>query len=129
MSHEAKVMLENLNAALGEVEFKSSVAGVLFGDSISGQQLRQVISNLATSSDRLAAITTSLDSLSKDISEGEGTIHYLATDTVFVNKLEQTMLNIEEGTARFNENMEALKHSFLTRRYFKKQEKEKAKNQ
>ncbi|HCW07282.1 MAG TPA: MCE family protein, partial [Cytophagales bacterium] len=30
----------------------------------------------------------------------------------------------EQGTQRFNENMEALKHNFLFRGYFKKQEKE-----
>ena len=129
MSSEAKTLLANLNTALGEVAFKQSVAGLLFGDSISGQQVKQVLNNLEVSSKRLAAITTSLDSLSTSISQGEGTIHYLATDTLFVNKLEQTMLNIEEGTARFNENMEALKHSFLTRRYFKKQEKAEANNE
>ena len=37
------------------------------------------------------------------------------------------MENIELGTAKFNENMEALKHNFLTRRYFKKLEKEEQK--
>lgn len=39
----------------------------------------------------------------------------------------KTMHNIEEGTDKFNENMEALKHNFLTRGYFRKLEKEKAK--
>jgi phospholipid/cholesterol/gamma-HCH transport system substrate-binding protein len=37
------------------------------------------------------------------------------------------MKSIEEGTERFNENMEAFKHNFLTRGYFKKMAKEEEK--
>ena len=33
----------------------------------------------------------------------------------------------EEGTQKFNENMEALKHNFLTRGYFRKLEREEKK--
>ncbi len=43
---------------------------------------------------------------------------------MFVNQLEKSMENIEQGTERFNENMEALKHNFLTRGYFRKLEKQ-----
>jgi phospholipid/cholesterol/gamma-HCH transport system substrate-binding protein len=33
---------------------------------------------------------------------------------------------VEQGTAGFNQNMEALKHTFMLRGYFRKQEKKKA---
>ncbi len=64
---------------------------------------------------------------SPGISEGEGALNYLTKDTILVQRLEATMKNIEEGTARFNENMEAFKHSFLTRGYYKKMAKEEQK--
>ena len=35
------------------------------------------------------------------------------------------MLNINQGTEKFNQNMEALKHNFLTRGYFRKLERKK----
>ena len=35
--------------------------------------------------------------------------------------------NIQKGTDGFNQNMEALKHNFLLRGYFKKQEKQRRK--
>jgi phospholipid/cholesterol/gamma-HCH transport system substrate-binding protein len=41
--------------------------------------------------------------------------------------LKETISNLNKGTAKFDENMEALKHSFLTKKYFKEQEKEKEK--
>ena len=37
------------------------------------------------------------------------------------------MTNINEASAKLNENMEAMRHNFLFKGYFKKQEKEKAK--
>jgi len=44
-----------------------------------------------------------------------------------VNSLKSTLKNINEGTDKFNQNMEALKHNFLTRGYFKKLEREEKK--
>ncbi len=59
--------------------------------------------------------------------EGEGAINYLSNDKEFVKELEETVKNINEGTDKFNQNMEALKHNFLTRGYFRKLEKQKEK--
>ena len=50
-------------------------------------------------------------------------------DEEFVKNLEQTIININEGTEKFNENMEAFKHNFFTRSYFKKVEREQKKEQ
>ncbi|WP_036386677.1 MlaD family protein [Muricauda sp. MAR_2010_75] len=123
ISAEANITLEKLNGIITDINFENSVADVLLSDSISGQQMKSILLNLETSSQKMASISHTLDSLSTTISKGKGTINYLATDTVLVDQLERTMQSIEEGTARFNENMEALKHNFLTRRYFRKQEK------
>lgn len=129
LSTQANIMLKQLNEIVANIEYENSVADVLTNDSISGQQMKNILSNLESSSLKMASVSRTLDSLSTRIYEGKGTINYLATDTVFVNQLQHTMQNIEEGTARFNENMEALKHNFLFRRYFKKLEKEKARKE
>lgn len=123
ISTEANLTLEKLNGIITDIDFKNSVAHVLLNDSVSGQQMKGILENLETSSEKMASISHTLDSLSTSISKGKGAINYLAMDTVLVNQLERTMQSIEEGTARFNENMEALKHNFLTRRYFRKLEK------
>jgi phospholipid/cholesterol/gamma-HCH transport system substrate-binding protein len=39
------------------------------------------------------------------------------------------MTNVNEASLRLNENLEALKHNFLLRGYFRKQEKAKLKEQ
>ena len=89
-----------------------------------GHRMKNTLINLETSSEEIASMSQTLDSLLGGIAEGEGALNYLATDTTLVRNLDATVRNLEEGTARFNENMEAMKSSFLTRGYFKKQEKE-----
>jgi phospholipid/cholesterol/gamma-HCH transport system substrate-binding protein len=50
-------------------------------------------------------------------------------DTLMARDLRQTLEHLNSGTAKFDENMEAFKHNFLTRKYFKEQEKEKKKKE
>jgi phospholipid/cholesterol/gamma-HCH transport system substrate-binding protein len=128
-SRHADQILANLNSELEQVDMDQSMAGILLSDSISGHQFKNIVENMAGVSQRMDKLSVTLDSLVVDISESRGTFRYLVKDTSLVRSIERTMLNIEEGTGKFNENMEALKHNFLTRRYFKKLEKEQKKAQ
>jgi phospholipid/cholesterol/gamma-HCH transport system substrate-binding protein len=47
-------------------------------------------------------------------------------DTSIVNNIDETIINLKESSVGLNENMEALKHNFLFRGYFKKKAKEEA---
>jgi len=65
--------------------------------------------------------------LRNDINNGQGAVNALLKDTGMVLKLNTSLDNIQKGTDAFNQNMEALKHNFLLRGYFRKQEKKKTK--
>jgi phospholipid/cholesterol/gamma-HCH transport system substrate-binding protein len=60
----------------------------------------------------------------QNIKTGHGTISTLVNDTASANSLKRSLDNIEVSTQKFSENMEALKHNFLFKGYFKKQEKQ-----
>lgn len=127
MSIEANTTMDDLNKMVRQFDTKESVAGVLLSDSISGQKVRNAISHLETSTIEIETMSKDLSSIVNDIKDGKGALNYLTTDTVLVNQLQNTMLNVDQGVERFNENMEALKHNFLTRGYFRKLEKEEKK--
>lgn len=127
-SANANNTLEEVNRFVNAANSENSVVGVLLRDSLAGLEIKQIIHNLESTSDRMQNLTANLDTVVNGISEGEGALNYLTKDTVLVQRLEATMKSIEEGTARFNENMEAFKHSFLTRGYYKKMAKEEQKN-
>jgi len=63
-----------------------------------------------------------------DVHHGKGTVNALLKDSLLVTKLNTSLDNIQKGTDGFNQNMEALKHNFLLRGYFRKQEKQKGKD-
>ena len=123
-STNANKTIGQLNNLIDEQNYQNSVAGILLADSAMGERVKNTLVNLETSSEEIASMSKALDSIVGGLAEGEGALHYLATDTTLVNNLDSTVKNLEEGTARFSENMEAMKSSFLTRGYFKKQEKE-----
>ncbi len=70
--------------------------------------------------------TANLNSISAKIDRGDGTVGALVNDRQLYNDLEQTtgtlrdtMIQAQAGVTDFQENMEALKHNFLLRGYFK----------
>ena len=62
-----------------------------------------------------------------NLKTNEGLVNYVLNDTLVVKSLDETLNNVEQASDRLNENMEALRHNFLFRRYFRKLEKEQAK--
>ena len=123
-SHSVKELNNLINSIKTN---KESALGVLINDSLSGQTLKKTLVNLEATSKGLEVITQNIDHLVTDISKSEGTFNYILHDTSLVESIKSTMKNINEGTTKFNEDMEALKHNFLFRGYFKKLEKEEAK--
>jgi phospholipid/cholesterol/gamma-HCH transport system substrate-binding protein len=117
--------LINLNKRIEQLNFEKSTVGVLLNDTISGEKIKKTINRLEETGIAIETITNDINTLISTLNNSKGTINFLATDTTFVNNLDKTMHNLELGTAKFNENMEALKHNFFFRRYFKKQARQK----
>lgn len=104
-----------------------SVLGMVLNDSISGKQLKSIVNNLETSSNEINSILNNINTVVNDLNSSEGAYNYIVRDTALVKNLKSTIKNINEGTEKFNENMEALKHNFLTRGYFRKLERQEKK--
>jgi phospholipid/cholesterol/gamma-HCH transport system substrate-binding protein len=81
---------------------------------------QQAIQNTIQATGHLNSVTAKIDS-------GQGTVGALVNDKQLYNNLQQetatlheTTLHAQAGVTAFQENMEALKHNFLLRGYFKK---------
>jgi len=127
----ASETMEDLHLAIGDIREGKGTVGYLLRDTSMAYQLTQVVGKLQTvenQADKLARDMNALvEGLQTDIDKGEGPANLLMKDSLAAARIQNTLGNLEEGTARFNENMEALKHNFLFRGYFKKLEKEKKK--
>ncbi|MBZ0327264.1 MAG: MlaD family protein [Altibacter sp.] len=127
-STSASKAMAELNGIISSVNYEESVAGLLLSDTASAQKMRTVVDNLEQSSVNIEAMTRSLGTYISEIKEGKGTLNYLTQDEKFVKDLDSTLTNIKEATYRLNENMEALKHNFFFRGYFRKLERQNKKN-
>jgi len=70
-------------------------------------------------------ITDGLAGIANQISSGKGNIGRLIYDNSIAKNLDATMTNMKTGTEGFSENMQAAKHNFLLKGYFKKKERKK----
>jgi phospholipid/cholesterol/gamma-HCH transport system substrate-binding protein len=126
-SMEANKTIKELNGLIKQVDLENSLAGVVLNDTLSAQQLRHTVANLEQSSIDIQTVLSNLNTTIEQIKDGDGAINYLSTNEELVEQLKSIIENVNEGTDKFNENMEALKHNFLTRSYFRKLEREEKK--
>lgn len=128
VSYSASSTINDLRYMLKTLQNNDeSVLGMLLNDTISGQKLKMTISNLENSSAQMDSVISQINTVVADFNASEGAYEYIVNDTTLVNSLKSTLENINEGTEKFSENMEALKHNFLTRGYFRKLERQEQK--
>ncbi len=131
-------MVANANALVGELKTvvqdvkngKGSLGGIL-KDTAMLVGLNQTVDKLKLVGDNANNLATELNSLTQNVKQeidnGKGFLNMILKDSALVQKLNKTLINIESGTDNFNQDMEALKHNFFFKGYFKKLEKEKKK--
>lgn len=115
------ILTGDLSSIIKDIKMGKGSFGSLLMDTSFSSKINQTIVTVNAVSDKLAIITGDLQSVSEKIKRGDGAVGTLLMDTSFVNNLNQSIYNLKNGTKGFNDNMEALKHSFLLKRYFKKQ--------
>jgi len=132
-THNADMITRDVQGMISDVRSGRGPVGTLIADTAMAESLRSSVFQLQTVSSNANKLAVDLDrmaqSLNEDIQDGNGSVNLVLSDTALAGNIKRTIVNVEKGTAAFNENMEAAKHNFLFRGYFKKQEKEKAKQQ
>lgn len=122
-------MIKDLQALLSDVKKGKGALGTVLTDSSFSKNLNEALDKIrltATHADEFATtLTSTVADIQQQMNNGKGTVNALLKDSLMVVKLNNSLSNIEKGTEGFNQNMEALKHNFLFRGYFKKLEKKK----
>lgn len=114
-------LAEGLNSGEG-------LAGILLKDTVAAGHLRSTISNLESVSDSLAIVVEGLSLFASNVNNPEGLVYTVSNDTALTENVKTGMKNLEESTVLLNENLRAMRKSFLFKKYFKEQEKEQKKN-
>jgi len=128
---KADEMTYGLNEFVTQIRKGKGNVGMLLTDTSMAYNLKEAVVMIRSAGDNANRITIQLNNvintLNNDISTGKGSINRLLKDTVMARNLSKSMDNIQKGTDGFKQDMEALKHNFLLRGYFKKLEKQQLK--
>ena len=82
-----------------------------------------IMASLQVTAGNAEIITEQLAEIMTKINSGEGTLGKLIQDTTIAGNLNQTIVNLKKSSKGLGENMEAAKHNFLFRGYFKRKAK------
>ena len=118
-TNHTAIIANDLSKIVANVKSGNGTIGQLLVDTLFSHKLRQTIFNIHAASDSILLVSGDLKNVSNKIRNGKGAITTLFTDTAFAHNLNSSMYNIKKGTESFSEDMEALKHSWPFKKYFK----------
>lgn len=128
-TEKAAALMTDASQTLALASTGHGPVATLLTDTSMAYEMTQVVQKIKIVEESADHLANTLDqmavSVGNDLNEGQGTVQALLKDTIMANQLRLTMNNVQAGTAAFNQNMEALKHNFLFRKYFKKMDRKK----
>jgi len=84
----------------------------------------EIIASLEVTAGFAQIIASEIADMMVKINSGQGTLGQLIHDENFAKNLDQTMTNLKQSSQGLEENMEAVKHNFLLKGFFKKKDRE-----
>lgn len=126
-SKKTTKILKSIEENIQHINLGEGTVGSLLMDTVFASNVEGMIKELMIASSNTKEITEEIQELIINIKKGQGIVGSIIADSTLARNLEKSVENIQLGSEAFNENMEALKHNFLFRGYFKRQEKKRKK--
>lgn len=123
VSRDLSAISTSFRRMTSDIENGKGLVGSLLYDSTFIQKFDNTMTNLQAVSDSLGKVTHDISQIAAHVKKGEGAAGTILMDEKFEKDLNETLENVKSASKALNENMEALKHNILFRRYFKKQQK------
>lgn len=118
---------DDLNDVVSEAKNGKGLIGTLVKDTVMAGDLSKAIKEVRSAGEQINTSAGELKLILNKVNTGDGTISTLINDTASANNLKRSLVNIDVSAKKLPALLEALKHNFLFKAYFKKQEKEKKK--
>jgi phospholipid/cholesterol/gamma-HCH transport system substrate-binding protein len=112
---------------MGNVRNGKGTLGMLMNDTATAMDIKETVAKLKASGQQLSELSANINRVTEKMEKGGGTFSTLLNDSSAANNMKESFNNLKESSEKLNENLEALKHSFLLRGAYRKMEKQKKK--
>ncbi len=127
-SNKIELLSNAMSNYAGKLQTKGSLANELVTDTVLFSQLRATSLQLQTATATSNEVVDNLKKASNTFNEGltnnKAPLGMLLNDEQTAGYLKTTLNNLQSGSKKLDEDLEALQHNFLFRRFFKKKAKE-----
>lgn len=113
----------DLKKLVSEISNGDGLVTKLITDSTYAQNFDNALQDVAEVGVNAKAMSEDLREVVAKFNDQNNAIGVLLADSAFANKLRTTLNNARSASAKLDQNMEALRHNFLFRGYFRKQAK------
>jgi phospholipid/cholesterol/gamma-HCH transport system substrate-binding protein len=121
--NNAQVLTSNLSEFSKKLNNKGYLLNDLATDTTIIASLKQTAAQLHQVSLSANAVVENLAATTAKLNNDKGAVGVLLSDEAAAVNIQKTLINLQSGTKKLDENMEAMQHNFLLRGFFKKQAK------
>jgi phospholipid/cholesterol/gamma-HCH transport system substrate-binding protein len=125
VSEGSKVVLANLEGFSKKLVLPGNSINDLASDTVIYKSLKTTLAELNEASKSVAKFTENLQKASEKFGHKDNAVGVLLHDSEIADAMKTTLKNLESGSKKLDEDLEALQHNFLLRRFFKKKAKNK----
>lgn len=126
-SANANSLTNDLSGFTARLNEKGTLANELVNDTTVFASLKSTLAQINAAAAQANAVVSGLTKASAQLNDAKSPVGTLLYDQNAANDLKETLHNLQLGSAKLDENMEALQHNFLLRGFFRRKAKAEAK--
>jgi phospholipid/cholesterol/gamma-HCH transport system substrate-binding protein len=126
-SANAQRLTASISGYASKLQSEGSLTNDLITDTVIFNRLRSTVAQLQQTSKTASEVAENFKEVSAKVNSSNSPVGVLLNDPQAAADLKATLTNLNAGTEKLDENMEAMQHNFLLRGFFKKKEKAEAK--
>jgi phospholipid/cholesterol/gamma-HCH transport system substrate-binding protein len=116
-------LTEDANKVLAKINNGDGLVTKLITDSTYAKTFETTLQNISKVGANSKKMSEDLQAVIAKMNNSDNAVGVLLTDSAFAHKLKGTMDHAQAASIKLDDNMEALKHNFLFRGYFRRQKK------
>jgi phospholipid/cholesterol/gamma-HCH transport system substrate-binding protein len=128
-SQNIQTFTQNLANYTSKMQQKGALTNDLVNDTLFYTRLKAASLQIQDASENAKELTRNLKEVSYRLRDSSNLAGVIFQDQQTAANLRMAVENIQAGTKKFDENMEALQHNFLFRGFFRRREKEQQRQQ